>query len=607
MGLLQKAVETYDAHSQLIGKEIEGHQMLVPVSHILTGADLEITLERDGRFSSARLVDKKEPKIPIPATEESAGRTSGDCAHPLCDKLCYLAPYNQKKHRLYVEQLTNWAESAYTHPMLLPILTYIKGGTILADLSDCGLITLNNKGIPTQDGLLVRWRVHGIGTLKDGCWQQQSLFEAFQNWYASCQSGREKNLCMVTGEDTVPAKQHPKGIIPINGNAKLISANDQSGFTFRGRFTEESQAATVGYLASQKAHSALRWLAAEQGASASFGGRVFLCWNPQGRRVCHAAGPFGDPSKVIAKPSDYRQELRSMLMGYRSELPEQDSGVVIAAFDAATTGRLSLTYYSELMGSDYLKRLHHWDNHCCWFFGRDHKIQSPPLWKIISCAYGTQIGQGRDAKFKTDGKVMAQQMQALISCRVDGSPLPFSLIKALVNRASSPQAYEVSVWESILSTACAVMQKYRYDRYQEECNMELNPEKADRSYQYGRLLAVLEKAERDTYSNGETREPNAIRMQSIFSRRPLYAAKIMEDQLERAYFPRLSPGSRSYYKKLIGEIMEQIYAYPKSQWNAPLGETYLMGYYLQRNELYKCKKNPKSEEEPSDERFAEQD
>ena len=136
--------------------------------------------------------------------------------------------------------------------------------------------------------------------------------------------------------------------------------------------------------------------------------------------------------------------------------------------------------------------------------------------------------------------------------------------------------------------------------------MDLNPEKADRSYQYGRLLAVLEKAERDTYSNGETREPNAIRMQSVFSRRPLYAAKIMEDQLERAYFPRLSPGSRSYYKKLIGEIMEQIYAYPKSQWNAPLGETYLMGYYLQRNELYKSKKNPKSEEEPSDERFAEQ-
>lgn len=53
--------------------------------------------------------------------------------------------------------------------------------------------------------------------------------------------------------------------------------------------------------------------------------------------------------------------------------------------------------------------------------------------------------------------------------------------------------------------------------------------------------------------------------------------------------------------------MEQIYAYPQPQWNAPLSETYLMGYYLQRNELYKSKKKLNSEEDPSDERSAEQD
>ncbi len=62
-----------------------------------------------------------------------------------------------------------------------------------------------------------------------------------------------------------------------------------------------------------------------------------------------------------------------------------------------------------------------------------------------------------------------------------------------------------------------------------------------------------------------------------------------------------------FHKKLLGEIMEQIYAYPQPQWNAPLSETYLMGYYLQRNELYKSKKKLNSEEGPSDERSAEQD
>ena len=41
--------------------------------------------------------------------------------------------------------------------------------------------------------------------------------------------------------------------------------------------------------------------------------------------------------------------------------------------------------------------------------------------------------------------------------------------------------------------------------------MALEPGKQDRSYQFGRLLAVMEKVERDTYTDNENREPNAIR------------------------------------------------------------------------------------------------
>ena len=69
MGLLQKAVETYDAHSDLVEKEREGRQVLAPVGHIIAQADVEITLEPDGSFSSARLIGNSEPKIFIPATE----------------------------------------------------------------------------------------------------------------------------------------------------------------------------------------------------------------------------------------------------------------------------------------------------------------------------------------------------------------------------------------------------------------------------------------------------------------------------------------------------------------------------------------------------------
>lgn len=116
--------------------------------------------------------------------------------------------------------------------------------------------------------------------------------------------------------------------------------------------------------------------------------------------------------------------------------------------------------------------------------------------------------------------------------------------------------------------------------------MALEPEKNDRSYQFGRLLAVMEKVERDTYDSTEGREPNAIRMQSVFCQRPMYAAGIIEKQLEQAYFPRLNPGLRGWYKAMISQIMEIISQTPEQQWDLPLSDTYLMGYYLQRNALY---------------------
>lgn len=589
MGLLQKAVETYDSHESLVGAYIEGKAVLAPVSHIVTRADLEITIDEAGCFASASAVDKSEPKIIIPATESSAGRTSAPCAHPLCDQIGYLIPSNVTKYRLYVDQLSDWAASENSHPKLTPILNYVKGGTALTDLLSWGLVKLNDKGELENEKLLVRWKVLGDGV--NECWRDKSLFAAFSRYYAA-KNEASQMLCMVAGDESAPAEQHPKGIIPINGNAKLISANDSSGFTYRGRFDAEWQAASVSYEASQKAHNALRWLAQEQGVI--FGGRTFLCWNPRGRTIIPPTVPFMRPAKPIFRPSEYRDALKKTLEGMKAELKPAD-GVVIAAFDAATTGRLAVTYYNELLGSDFLQRLHDWDETCCWPDWR-FGVQSPPLWQIVNCAFGTQQTEKGTARMKTDDRVMRQQMQRLISCRVDRAAMGGDIVKALVSRASRPVAYEENVWENILFTACAVIRKYRYDKFKEEWEMALEPEKNDRSYQFGRLLAVMEKVERDTYDSGEGREPNAIRLQSVFCQRPMYTAGSLEKQLERAYFPRLKPGSRVWYKNLIGQIMERISAFDREEWNKPLDDTYLMGYYLQRSALYAPKNDSDMEE-----------
>ncbi len=577
MGLLQKAVETYDAMAHRAGKVYEGeNEPLAPVSHIMARAQIEITLDQDGSFLSARAVDKDAPKIIIPATEESAGRTSkaAKLPHPLCDYLRYLLPYNKTEYGCYVKQLSDWAGSEFSIPKLRAILRYVQGETILKDLSGTGLVKLKPDGKPEDEKLMVCWTVNGLGEGHNGpCWEDQELMSSFSDYIASRQANMAPALCMISGEFEPPAAQHPKGIVSANGNAKLISANDSGGFTYRGRFSEDWQAATVSYTASQKAHCALRWLVANQGVP--FGGRTFLCWNPQGCPVPKIQNPMiRGKAQRAADPTQYRQQLLDALSSWKENLPEQ-TGVIVAAFDAATTGRLAVTYYNELRSSDFLQRLHDWDETCCWENG-PYGIQSPSLFQIVNYAFGTL----RNEKVETDDRILGKQMQRLVACRIDQAAFPLDIEASLVEKASRLQLYEGENRNKLLFTACAAIRKYHIDHFKEEWDMALDKSNTDRSYLFGRLLAIAEAVENSTYTGEDQRETNAMRMQKAFSLRPLSTWRVLEEKLE-PYYRQLSPGLRGYYQKITREIVDKL-SPSDSGLNQKLDDVYLLGYYHQR-------------------------
>lgn len=600
MGLFQKAVDTYDACQRRVGVyEMEGQDPLVPVAHILATPNLEIVITQDGFFESASLLDKKTPKIIIPVTEESGGRSGKNpLPHPLCDKLEYIAPGNEIKHSKYVEQLADWANSPFSHPMLKAILKYVESGTVLNDLRDYGLIELDKKGLSNAKKLFACWRIVGLGSEWGACWTKKELFDLFIKWYSGKISSHQQGLCMIDGRIEPISTNHPKGIFSLHGNAKLISSNDTSGFTYRGRFTSGDQAATVGYFASQKAHNALRWIISKQ--RVWYSGRAFVSWSIQGAELPHVTSLFSRFDRRIYDVVDYNEELSKTLQGYQTKLPSKTDGVVIAVFDSATPGRLSVIYYNELMDSDYLQRLFSWDKTCSWLNG-PFGIQSPLLRNVVKFAFGTPREKNGQIQFVVDEKVMAHQMQRLISCRVDGAHMPFDIEQALVHRASNLGGFGKGLAGNILFTACAVIRKYHIDVFGEDIAMALDEEKRDRSYQFGRLLAVFEKVECDTYGSDEKRETNAMRYQAVFCQRPLRIAASIQKELDKAYFPWFHKngreGSYNFYKKEIGQIMEVIDSFPDEEQRKPLKDTYLMGYYLERNKLYSSKKENKENQE----------
>ena len=326
-----------------------------------------------------------------------------------------------------------------------------------------------------------------------------------------------------------------------------------------------------------------------------FENRTFICWNPNGKPVPSVNSPlfFGTDHDEVLRPDAYEREISKKIEGYKVNLPNSEL-VVIASFDAATSGRLSLSYYNELRGSDFLDRLEYWDTTCCWY-DNGWGTQSPLLFNIIKFAYGTQRKDEENARIEVDSRIVGPLMQQLLFSRIDKALFPVSMMVSIKHHADNLQIYSSSNRRSLLFTACAVIRKYRIDHYREVWKMALEPNRKDRSYQFGRLLAVLEKAERDTYDDDSSaRETNAIRMQQVYVQRPGYALKIIMERVKTAYYPKLKESSRGYYEKLIGEIMEQISRFPENEYDKKLSETYLLGYYLQKNELY-SKKSEKSE------------
>ena len=593
MGLLQKGLETYDAMEYLAGVvESDDKEPLAPIGHICTKAGIEVTIDSYGQFIQARRYDKK---IIIPVTENSAGRTSGPATpHPLCEQIGYISGICLEKTEAYLEQLKDWMDfSQRCKAILFPIYQYVSNKSVLDDLLNAGLIIIGNDGTLKNDKDLVCWRVVGLGDEDSAVWTNRTLQKDYVEFYLHRKDSAEGVFSLISGEIGTVATQHLKGVVSISGNAKVVSANIP--MNFEGRFLDLEEAMTLSYVDSQKAHNALKWIVSNQGVR--IGNRVFVCWNPQGRAFPKPLLPILKSEETRLEPTEYKEDLYNAILGYKSSF-QPGEGVVVTSLEAATTGRLAITYYSELQGTDFLERMAYWDGTCCWYDNR-WGTKSPDIRDIVRYALGVQRSSDSNAKVEADDRIMSQQVQRLLNCKLDKNPFPMDLMRMIVQKTSRLGCYNLRNRNNLLFITCAAVRKYWIDRFKEEWSMSLEPDKKDRSYQYGRLLAVLEKAESDTYTQGEERDTNAIRMQSIFVQRPAYATKVIIEQLKNAYYPRLSSRKKVYYERIIGEIMQMISASGEDLYDKPLTETYVLGYYLQKNALW-AKKDIGIEEEKND-------
>lgn len=599
---------------------------LLPIAHTTQNADIEVSIDVDGNFiGSYPVVDDKQTTIPC--SEASASRSgSNPVNHPLFDKLQYLAgdytAFGGEKgshfHKKYLEDLREWCNSEYSNEQIRAINKYLKKGCLISDLVMCGILICDDAGkllkkwtgskadtprifkavIGEQSDAFVRFRVSGGTDGVTAVWQNKQVQKDYVNYYLSKQG--DKAFCYVTG-DTIPCSgNHPSKIRNTGDKAKLISANDETGFTFRGRFKDAQQAVQIGYDVSQKAHNALKWLIKKQGRR--FGDKVFLLWGTNNEKTPGLTDDTFDFCDFEQGNSTYTKEeiagrFNKAIAGYNAEIGNETE-LVLIGLDSATTGRLSITFYREFhgkQGNELIKKVEKWHSDCKWhhrYKNMDGKLihfdGAPSPEDIALVAYGTE----QNGQIKANDRVVGATVERLLPCISDGARLPSDIVMASVIKCFHPQNYQEAInWNKVLSVTCSLVRKHYIEKEGVIWNMELNFDTDDINYNCGRLLAVAHEIERralwldsdNKEGTAKIRDTNATRHFTKFTLHPCTTWGIISDRLI-PYIEKLGDKGNDLYK-LKQEISAKIS--PERFWELKnLDGRMALGFDAQRHYIY---------------------
>lgn len=627
MSLWSSLLQTYDAVNSSAGItpfNEDVNKTLLPLYHTTLKTQLQVTLNEDGQLVKIER-DHADVEIIAPCTEQSMGRSGKVLPpHPLFDQLQYIdTKYDAAKHESYLKQLDSWRAD---NTKLNAVYQYLSQHSVIEDTRAQGI-----EIDPKKDSKIgVRFAVRVRGPYESAVWGDPEIQDL---WIAHEEHHSDSLGTDLLGETLYkPSTNFPKKIVSVNGNAKLISAKDKTYFTFRGRFANRDEALSIDTRTSQIIHSTLRWLAAKNGTLT--GSQDIVIWAIDDHPTDDVLNPTGN-SHDVAEQLDYRtnseilvdvgtqtyvdyaQQFGKLLRGYGNEktlqqMQQHSRRIVVAILDAATTGRLGVTFYRELSNNEYIENVLQWHEDSAWYLDNKNNasaddtvprrskkvidkaktilyIGAPSFVDIVNCAYSAD--NHNNDSYRRFAKYVKKQ---LVECMFSNTSLSSSLLQPAFHKVTRPLSYDsISVWLHDLEVACSMWKKHYIDQDKElpleernNITMDLDEKRTDRDYLFGQLFALADNFEYRVLlkqNGGKTpeRTTNAIKLMNNFVAKPSTTWLTLRQQLN-PYIRSSTNGV--FFQNEVDEVMHK-FKEGDFESNKPLSSLFLLGYSHKRRQL----------------------
>lgn len=163
---------------------------------------------------------------------------------------------------------------------------------------------------------------------------------------------------------------------------------------------------------------------------------------------------------------------------------------------------------------------------------------------------------------------------------LDDRPLPEALLQSVIRRLHAERY--VSYERAALIKACLNRKIRQLQPEHKEITVALDTDNTDTGYRLGRLFALLERLQ-------ETANPglNATIRDRFYSAASSTPVTVFANLLRLAnhHLAKLPVGQRTYYEKLLGEIMNEVTDFPAHLRIEQQGQ-FAIGYYHQRQALF---------------------
>jgi len=400
-----------------------------------------------------------------------------------------------------------------------------------------------------------------------------------------------RGLCLVTGNEDIIEKIHSSTPIP-GGHAigKLLGFQRSSGFDSYGK--EQAFNAPVGRRAHFGYSTALNTLIKSDSNRVLIGETMILFWSER-RSLLEESLPLVFKRPPKDDPDRGSQAIKTLyhsIFTGKMTLEEKGNRFYILGL-SPNAARISVRFWIVGNVEDIAKNIkqHFDDLYLETNFAETSYIAMYTLLSHTALEYKID-----NVAPRMEGQVVESVMR--------GTPYPRTLLHAVVRRIRAEQSkrmnnrlmQNVTLIRAAIIKACINREARFRGHEQEELTVALDKTNMNAAYRLGRLFAVLERIQSTALGIETIRE----RYYGSFSSSPITVYPLLM-KLKNHHLAKLEKGSKYYYERLVGEIVEGFDGSGVIPRHLTLEEQgkFAVGYYHQRQDLYKGKQVTKPEEE----------